>query len=82
MTEWQPIETAPKDGTALLLYGMWAGEISGIAKEPQIDIGLWAGGRSDYSGSDWWQLSTGDAYGCWIRPTHWMPLPLTPEGHE
>ena len=76
--EWLPIESAPKDGTEVLLYGIWAGEIHGESKSPVIDIGSWAGGSSDYAGNDWWQLSTGDAYACWMRPTHWMPLPPPP----
>ncbi len=45
-----------------------------------IDIGMWAGGTSDYPGNDWWALTTGDAYGCWMRATHWMPLPDKPNG--
>lgn len=79
MSEWQPIETAPKDGTVVLLFGLWAGEVGGIAQEPQIDIGRWSGGRSDYGSDGWWGLITGDAYGCWMRPTHWMPLPQPPK---
>ena len=75
---WQPIETAPKDGTAVLLYGLWQGEINGIADEPTTDIGYWAGGSSDEPGNDWWRISTGDAYACWMRATHWMPLPEPP----
>lgn len=79
MTEWQPIETAPKDGTVVFLYGTWAGEINGISNQPTVDIGSWAGGDSDFSGDDWWQLATGDAYGCWMRPTHWLPIPDAPK---
>jgi hypothetical protein len=75
---WMPIETAPKDGTDILLYGTWAGEIHGIAEAPTMDIGHWAGGKSDYQGDEWWSLATGDAYACWMRPTHWMPLPAAP----
>ena len=76
--EWQPIETAPKDGTAVLLWGLWAGEINGPDETPRVDIGQFTDGRSDYAGNDWWQLLTGDAYACWMQPTHWMPLPPPP----
>lgn len=75
---WLPIETAPKDGATVLLYGLWAGEINGQATVPTTDIGYWLGGKSDEPGDDWWQLSTGDAYSCWMRPTHWQPLPPPP----
>lgn len=78
--EWQTIETAPKDGTEVLLFGHWAGEINGIiADRKQADIGSWQGGKSDYVGNFWWRLSTGDAYACWMVPSHWMPLPPPPK---
>lgn len=78
----QPIETAPKDGTSVLLYGVWAGEIHGVGRDNRCsyDIGHWNGGGSDFEGFDWWSLDTGDAYACWMRPTHWMPLPTPPSG--
>ena len=76
--QWMPIESAPKDGTTVLLFGVWAGEINGPSTVPSIDIGSWLGGRSDYSGDDWWELATGDAYSCWMRAAHWQPLPPPP----
>ena len=74
---WQPIETAPKDGTAVLLYGLWAGEIAGPTSHPTTDIGAWSKHKGDFDGFEWC-LSTGDAYACWMKPTHWMPLPPAP----
>lgn len=74
-TAWRPIADAPKDGTVVLLFGKWAGEIHGPNAKPSIDIGFWQGGKSDYQGDDWWSLTTGDAYACWINATHWKPLP-------
>jgi len=79
MNEWQPIDTAPKDGTVVLLYGIWAGEIHGPARSKAFDIGSFQDGRSDFPGNDWWVLGTGDYYECWMRPTHWMPLPEPPK---
>lgn len=61
---WKPIETAPKDGTEILL----ACAIGALS-----DIGLcyW---RSDNVMVGWtWGL--GKAFG---HPTHWMPLPVVP----
>lgn len=67
--EWQPIETAPKDGTRFLTY------------EPShygIRIGR-AFIRADHD--DW--LSHVDQHGGsskgGARPTHWMPLPEPPK---
>lgn len=75
---WRPIAEAPKDGTPVLLFGTWAGEINGIADDPDIGIGYWTDGRSDYSGTDWWNLTGGDAYSTWMRPVCWRPLPAPP----
>jgi len=80
MNEWQPIETAPKDGTMVSLYGICAGEINGIAPEPTgPHTGAWCGGKSDYAGDDWWSLDEGECYAIWCKPTHWMPLPEPPK---
>lgn len=76
--EWQPIETAPKDGTSVLLWGLWAGEISGIGKVPGMGIGYYSG-SGDYASQGFlWVDVGGDAYAVWGNPTHWMPLPDAP----
>jgi hypothetical protein len=62
---WQPIETAPKDGTRFL-----APSIDGRT----VTIGLW----SDQWGGYWDDLTVGHLNGQW-HPTHWMPLPPPPE---
>lgn len=70
MTDWQPIETAPKDGRMLLL--VWRDkQQQGL---PMVLEGYW------YAASDgeafWW--SPGQV--SWkLEPTHWMPLPKPPE---
>lgn len=71
MSEWQPIETAPKDGTAVLLYS---------PRMPGLDIGRWydeRGPSSDDPGHpDGW---FGFIFTPWgTEPTHWMPLPASP----
>ena len=43
MTEWQPIETAPKDGTDVLV---WCGGAMFIAC---MEVGRWFFDRTDYS---------------------------------
>lgn len=73
MSEWQPIETAPRDGTWLLLTG---GDIQygwdGDTVPPCV---------CGHSSGREWQFAwyDGGAYGEYLRPTHWMPLPAPPE---
>ena len=83
--EWQPIETAPLDGTPVLLF--CPGISSWYRKTGMFDImiGLWENGGS-YSG---WYSDIGDvgsyesseAYFVHerLRPTHWMELPEPPQ---
>jgi hypothetical protein len=79
MGEWQPIETAPKDGTKLLMSVFFPGD---TICEPftEVTIGYWDHGNAlDDPESIWhrepdWDVPTiGD-------PTHWMPLPAPPTG--
>jgi hypothetical protein len=68
-TGWQPIETAPKDGTWVLLTGGkvdygWDGETL-----PPCVVGQWDGERWQFAWYD------GGHYGHYEAPTHWMPVP-------
>ena len=71
---WQPIETAPKDGTLVLLYD----------GSPWPSLGSW---RRDYYREDlgeMWLDDSNDEYslGCAslrLNPSHWMPIPPPPE---
>ena len=78
--EWQPIETAPKDGTQVLGYGEAAGEIHGPSGICGIEVMNYCGTTGDFAGFDWG--IAGDAYANWFRPTHWMPLPLPPAPNQ
>lgn len=83
MSEWQPIETAPTDGTTILLYGDVAGEINGPAFVPSVSIGYYDYGSGDFSDKGYtWNSMGGDAYSVWVKPTHWMPLPEPPKEDE
>jgi hypothetical protein len=72
MSTWQPIETAPKDGTHLLLsdgervtLGGWTSDMDqGAEYEGQIGM------------AGWWSVDLGPNGD---RPTHWMPLPEAPK---
>ena len=66
VAEWQPIETAPKDGTVFLGYKL--GQFRECYKVPRDDCDMWCFGGT--SGAD-------DLFPN-IKPTHWMPLPKAP----
>ncbi len=65
--EWQPIETAPKDGTHVLLYR--SGEYASLHE------GYWK--LSHFGGSHAWG-GAGWTFAGFDQPTHWMPLPAPP----
>jgi hypothetical protein len=69
MDNWQPIETAPKDGTVILL-GCPA---VGAMKDPEsrrVFEGLWHKGQKTFTSVNGFLLLT--------VATHWMPLPDPP----
>ena len=72
MSDWQPIETAPKDGTVIQLYGEIACEIGGPEGSMSTCNGYWNGSGTDYEGYDW-NVCISGPYAYWIKPTHWMP---------
>lgn len=83
MNAWQLIETAPRDGTAILVMrDIWPGNVSGRAET--------CNGYNTYV-AEWWSGEGGSGEGRWmcymdliqdpecpIDPTHWMPLPAPP----
>lgn len=75
--EWQPIETAPKDGTWVLVYGDGADDEAEQRKIAVAQFTNYLNGRT----TDWhWQFAwyDGGYYGVFDNPTHWMPLPEAP----
>ena len=82
MSEWQPIETAPKDGAAVLLYLPDAYTMCGLTDG--IIIGHWSAAdlpadAPEHSDDAWFHVSQTGGFYCDIEPTHWMPLPEPPE---
>ena len=67
MSGWKPIETAPKDGT-IILVGVWD-------YGPDIASASWNG--------KFWDMELYGYQYCgdpeFSDPTHWMPLPAPPE---
>jgi len=77
MSAWQPIDTAPKDGSQLLLF---CGDY-----EPPFFVGsfTWIDLPKDHE--DYWEGWSfseeilANHCGAEPEPTHWMPLPATPD---
>lgn len=75
-SEWEPIETAPKDGTAVLLISM-------AAVKPDPVIGHWSdddGKFRDGYADDWYALAARGIRGWHDLASHWQPLPSSPQG--
>lgn len=85
--DWQPIETAPKDGTSVLLFTTCHGVC-----EAWFAKGEWSDDTpispAEYSGESW--VCCDDAFSLEVElgpdgwehhgtATHWMPLPAPPE---
>jgi len=67
--EWQPIETAPKDGTEIWAYNGEQVRMHWITWEHEGE----SGGMWQYAD----EILSDVAPDCW-QPTHWMPLPEPP----
>jgi hypothetical protein len=75
MSEWQPIETAPKDGTVI---DLWAGQRRPGCFYERIDDPL----TGEVYGEGWSQQyveNTSNSFRVFEDPTHWMPLPEPPQ---
>ena len=62
--QWQPIETAPRDGVILCYDHEWSED--GVALAENYD-------------GEWWQICERDDNTRHFTPTHWMPIPQPPE---
>jgi hypothetical protein len=77
---WQPIETAPRDGTDVLLYVPRPSRYPELFEPPIQVVGHLAdtlrGTRWELSHCGGWEFETElDTH----QPTHWHPLPTAPE---
>lgn len=75
-TEWQPIETAPKNNDFVLLFGEWTGEIFGEDEKNVICVGRYEPIHNEFNFN--WICYGSEYYTCRMNPTHWMPLPKPP----
>lgn len=81
MADWQPIETAPKDRSPIIIAVPTKDRDAFIVGEAYFDPDA-----RDSSEGDWWWAGSGygDYHGGpisqlnhWL-PTHWQPLPTPP----
>jgi hypothetical protein len=82
MSEWQPIEIAPKDGSAFLAYGRHTHRPKDAQRGVEAGdhwwaIILWDIWRPEEDGGRAWVFAKDGNY-TWSAPTHWMPLPDPP----
>lgn len=73
MSNWQPIETAPKDGTFFLAFSR--NEMIVCNQPPGHPIGRWS---FDSRKHRW----CGGTFGTLAPLTHWHPLPEPPEAQS
>lgn len=78
MSAWKPIDTAPRDGTACLL---WSADF-----DPPVFVGSFGWTDLPKGHEDYWEgwVFSEDLLSTYSdiepEPTHWMPFPAPPEG--
>jgi hypothetical protein len=73
MMKWQPIESAPKDGTEILGWDK-EGKYASVSFKVTRYYCNWENKYRD--SKSWWKGNVT------CTPTHWMPLPKPPETKE
>jgi hypothetical protein len=78
---WQPIETAPKDGTPILIAGGTYADDWPPGANPFSGVTIASFDRMETADEFAWQgeKQAHDVYR-YHAPTHWMPLPPPPQG--
>lgn len=68
--EWQPIETAPKNGTVV------------IGRATSVVWNLFDIHAMHWEGEAWWRNNGGCFTSQFSNPSHWIPMPEMPEQEE
>jgi hypothetical protein len=76
--EWQKIETAPMNGTWLLVTGFKQGKIKSISHRYAVAAWYPLNVNKPELGGRWFFAD--DEKGYVREPTHWSHLPVLPEG--
>lgn len=78
MSEWQPIETAPKDETYIAAIARIDGKWSAVSTIAwNVYLGAWADHIAPNEWADRHHMPRAKAVV--VQPTHWMPLPEPPQ---
>lgn len=64
---WQPMETAPLDGSVVLLF------LPGSAL-CEFTVAEYRDDDADYPGGAWWEAVGEPGYPIDLEPSHWAPL--------
>lgn len=64
--DWQPIDTAPRDGTVVLGSGWYDGGRTSISRMRAITM--------KFASNTWWRDNCGAGWTVQCDPTHWMPF--------
>lgn len=80
MTEWQPIATAPKDGTDIFVYVRGDTVYPTAASYKSSAYFKQEYGDSEYMAEGWyWSFGyPSDFHEETLEPSHWMPIPAMP----
>jgi hypothetical protein len=83
MSAWQPIETAPRDGTSVDLWvdGEFPHRIANAEFREPTDGEWWAHGGDTIDTPDATWCDMFGPLGKEEQPTHWQPLPEAPVSH-
>lgn len=76
MIEWQPIETAPKDGTEIIVYHPTAGVCAAFCPDEGFAWHCMDGNNRVIGSKSGKSIPSMTSF--MTAPTHWMPLPLPP----
>jgi hypothetical protein len=79
VSEWQPIDTAPKDGTYVLVCGGVTADEDEPRGHAVAQWSNWLNGRRLKNGRWMFAWYDGGYYGNYENPTHWQPLPEPPK---